>query len=54
MVCLELQFVDSYKHHPRTALQTVAYDKRPAQRNCFGRFYNLTSPIEFKGVHLIG
>lgn len=54
MVCLELQFVDSYKHHPHTALQTVAYDKRAAQINCFGRFYNLTSPIEFKGLHLIG
>ena len=54
MVCLKLQFVDSYKHHPHTALQTVAYDERAAQINCFGRFYNLTSPIEFKGVHLIG
>ena len=54
MVCLELQFVDSYKHHPHTALQTVAYDKRAAQINCFVRFYNLTSAIEFKGVHLIG
>ena len=47
MVCLEL---DSYKHHPRTA---VAYDKRAAQINYLVRFYNLTLPIEFKGVHLI-
>lgn len=47
MVCLELQFVDSYKHHPHTALQTVAYDKRAAQINYFLQFYNLTSPIEF-------
>lgn len=53
MVCLELQFVDSYKHYPHTALQTVAYDKRAAQINYFVQFYNLTSPIEFKDVHLI-
>lgn len=52
MVCLELQFVDSYKHHPRNASQTVAYDKRASQINYFVRFYNLTLPIEFKGVHL--
>ena len=50
MVCLELH---SYKHHRRNALQTVAYDKRAAQINYFVRFYNLTLPIEFKGVHLI-
>lgn len=50
MVFLEL---DSYKHYPRTALQTVAYDKRAAQINYFVRFYDLTLPIEFKGVHLI-